>query len=257
MRQPEADTPPTVTFAAARVASMVPSVSSELLTSRPTTETEPSGRVTSKASPNSERSVASSASKSWTSPPRDLQRRVSRLAHLDLLRRYARVPYDAGKPGETARPRPDSEQSQVGPAGDAQDPFVGIRVAPDDRLRARSSGRPGEERDSFVLGERDGLCVEHPGARLGERPHLFVRKLRQTNRVRDEAGIGRVDAVDIAVELAGLGAEGGSESHAGGVRAAAPERRDLALVRHPLVSGYDHDAPSRQLVLHAHRAHLR
>ena len=75
-------------------------------------------------------------------------------------------------------------------------------------------------------------------------------------RVGDGAGIGGVDAVDVAVDLAALGLEGGGEGDGGGVGAAAAQRGDLAAVAHPLVARDDDDLAAGELVLDAVRAHL-
>ena len=64
-------------------------------------------------------------------------------------------------------------------------------------------------------------------------------------RFRNDAGIGRVDAVDVGVDLALVGGERRRERHARGVGAAAAERRDVAVGVHALEPGDDHDRRRR------------
>ena len=60
--------------------------------------------------------------------------------------------------------------------------------------------------------------------------------------VRHDPRVGRVDAVDVRIDLAGVGAEGGGKRDGGRVRAAAAERRDVELRGNALEAG-DEDDP--------------
>ena len=91
---------------------------------------------------------------------------------------------------------------------------------------------------------------------LGQLLHLGIRDCVQPESFRNHARIGRVDSVHIGTDLAVTCAESGGERHRGRIRAATPERRDLALVGHPLKAGHDHDLVALQLVLNPHRAHF-
>ena len=81
-------------------------------------------------------------------------------------------------------------------------------------------------------------------------------ELGQVAGVGHGARIGGVDAVDVAVDLAAIGLERGGERDRRGVRAAAAERGDLALVAHALKAGDDHHLAALELVLDANRPHL-
>src|SRR5690606_2448647 len=62
-----------------------------------------------------------------------------------------------------------------------------------------------------------------------------------------DAGICRVDAVDIGKNEALLGLQGGSHCYSRSVRAATAQRRDVPLVVDTLEAGNDHDAASVQV----------
>ena len=73
--------------------------------------------------------------------------------------------------------------------------------------------------------------------------------------LRPRRGIGRVDPVDIAVDLA-IGVEGGREGHRRRVGATAAEGGHFALVRDPLETTDDHHVAGRELVEDPKRTHL-
>ncbi len=60
------------------------------------------------------------------------------------------------------------------------------------------------------------------------------------SRLRHHARIGGVDAVDIGVDVAAIGLDGGRERHRARVRAAAPERRDASRLRVEALEAGDH-----------------
>jgi hypothetical protein len=60
-------------------------------------------------------------------------------------------------------------------------------------------------------------------------------------RLRDDARVARVDAVDVGVDLADVGVERGGQGHGARDRAAAAERRDVALLVDALEAGDDRD----------------
>ena len=66
---------------------------------------------------------------------------------------------------------------------------------------------------------------------------------------RHDVRIGRVDAVDVGVDLAGIGVERGRDRDAGGVAAAAAERRDVALLVDALEPGDHRDLAGGERVL--------
>jgi hypothetical protein len=79
------------------------------------------------------------------------------------------------------------------------------------------------------------------GAEAGEFEHFVVGNLGELLRVRDDAGVGGVNAVDVRVDLAEVGLERGGERDGGEVGTAAAERGDLRLRRFALESGDDDD----------------
>ena len=75
--------------------------------------------------------------------------------------------------------------------------------------------------------------------------HLVVRDAGELARPRHQAGIARVDAVDVGVDLAHVRAERRRDGHGRRIRSASPERGDPAIVRDPLKPGDDHDLAGR------------
>jgi hypothetical protein len=116
--------------------------------------------------------------------------------------------------------------------------------------RARVDG------DAALLGELHCLRVQDLGAGFGQLLHLLVRQLEQAPRVRHHARVGGVDALHVAVDLAGLGIQRRRQGHRRRVGAAAAQRGDLLLVGDALVPGHDDDLAALQLVLHPEGPHL-
>src|SRR5262249_20008343 len=109
--------------------------------------------------------------------------------------------------------------------------------------------RPDVELDIVTTGDLDRAGCEH--ARAGRRhlEHLLVRERLELARVRNEPGIGGVDAVDVRVDLTNARTERGRKRYGRRVRAAASERRDLLLARHALEARDEHDlVPVARLV---------
>ena len=70
-------------------------------------------------------------------------------------------------------------------------------------------------------------------------------------RLGHDARIGRVDAVDVGVDLALVGRERGRQRDARGVRAAAAQRRDVAVRVDALEAGDDDDRAVGEVAAHA------
>ena len=70
---------------------------------------------------------------------------------------------------------------------------------------------------------------------------------------RADARVGAVDAGDVRVDLAAIGAQCGGQRHRRRVAAAAPQRRDVEVVRGALEAGDDHGPPGRKLTLDPRR----
>ena len=80
-----------------------------------------------------------------------------------------------------------------------------------------------------------------PGAEAGQLEHLVVADPVDLARLGDDPRVGRVDAVDVGVDLAGVGPEHGGQGHGGRVGAAAAQRRDVVVLVDPLEAGDDDD----------------
>ena len=83
--------------------------------------------------------------------------------------------------------------------------------------------------------------LQHARARRRHLEHLLERDDRQLARVGHDARVGAEDARHVGVDLAHLGADRGGERDRGRVRAAAAERRHVAVRRDALEAGDEHD----------------
>ncbi len=187
---------------------------------------------------------------------RDGARRFSRASRGDVESGTSSCPARSAKARRsrtgrlacTTRSRPTMARTCLG---------SGLSTATVSRAAADGIGRLARvDRDLGAARPLDGLRVEHLRPGLGHLLQAREIDLRQVHGLGHDARIGRVDAVDVAVDLAALGPERRREGHRGGVAAAATERRDLAAVAHALVTRDDDDATARQLVLDAVGAHL-
>ncbi len=97
--------------------------------------------------------------------------------------------------------------------------------------------------DAHVVIERelDRADLQHLGAERGELEHLLARDARELPCVGADPRVGRVDAVDVRVDLADVGLQRGGERHAGRVGAAAAERRDVSVLVLALEPRHDGD----------------
>ncbi len=111
-------------------------------------------------------------------------------------------------------------------------------------------------RDAGVARPLDRLGIQHLRPGLGHLLQARQVHLGQMHGLRNDARIRRVDAVDVAVDLAVRRPERRGERHRGRVAAAAPESRDLAPCAHALVARDDDDLAARELLLDANRSHL-
>jgi hypothetical protein len=84
--------------------------------------------------------------------------------------------------------------------------------------------------DGIFLGEHHGADLQHLGAGAGQLEHLVVGDARQFSRVRADAGVGGKNPFDIRVDLAGGGIEKRRQRHRAGVRAAAPQSRNVVVL---------------------------
>ena len=101
-------------------------------------------------------------------------------------------------------------------------------------------------RDAVLHPELDRADLQHLGAQRRELEHLLVADARRSCAPSGTTfGIGGVDAVDVGVDLADVGLERRRDRHGRRVGAAAPERRDVAVLVDALETGDDGDLPAR------------
>src|SRR5664280_1787856 len=143
----------------------------------------------------------------------------------------------------------DHDLGFVGRVGDGPDDrlfelLVGVhRVASvcDPRAFGVGEARPHVDGDAVLARVLDGAQGEHLRSRRGHLEHLVVGDAVDLAGLGHEARIGGVDAVDVGVDLAHVGAERVCQRHGRGVRAAAAERGDVAVRAHALEAGDEHD----------------
>ena len=93
--------------------------------------------------------------------------------------------------------------------------------------------------------ELDRAHLQDLGAERGHFQHLLERDLVEAARLRHDARIGGVDAVDVGVDVAAVGLDRGGDRDRRGVGAAAAERGDAAgVLVHALEAGDHRDLPA-------------
>ena len=146
--------------------------------------------------------------------------------------------------------RPPRTRSRAGPRDRDRAAPLAHDLAADARLgcRRRRPGSPWRARRwrSSPSSPTPPPARSAPWRPARRAPASRRSETRRAAAPRHDARIGGVDAVDVAADLAVLGAERRRERDRGRVRAAAAERRDLALVRHALEAGDDHDLAARR-----------
>ena len=94
----------------------------------------------------------------------------------------------------------------------------------------------------FIANSTERICSTLAPERR-QLEHLLVADAVDLARRRAHVRIGGVDAVDVGVDLAGVGLERRRDRHRRGVRAAAAERGDVALLVDALEAGDHRDLP--------------
>src|SRR5207302_3678868 len=75
---------------------------------------------------------------------------------------------------------------------------------------------------------------------------FLIGDLLQPSRLCFDARVGRIDTVDIRIDVATVGADGGGNRDCAGIRAAAAEGRQAVVGANPLETGDDGDLPLGQ-----------
>src|ERR1700688_110564 len=135
--------------------------------------------------------------------------------------------------------------------GDAGDDvaFHDFLLAADQRARRRAvrvdilrlvETGPDEYRHVVHHAEFHRADLQHLGALRGQFQHILERDLVEPPRLRHHAGVGGVDAVDVGIDVAAVGVNGGRDRHRRGIGTAAPERGDSAGLRIDALEAGDH-----------------
>ena len=95
----------------------------------------------------------------------------------------------------------------------------------------------------------DRAHLQHLGAQRRHFQHFFERHFGEPARLRHDPRIGRINAVDIGIDIAPVGRDRRSERNGGRVRAAPPERRHpIGGLMHALKPGDDGDLTRRKAI---------
>ena len=126
----------------------------------------------------------------------------------------------------------------------------------DPRAVSFLEGRADVEPHIVTARDLDRAGGQHACAGGRHLEHLVEADARQLAGAGDDARVGGVDAEDVGVDLAVVGAERGGERHGGRVGAAAAERRHLERRRDALEAGDEHDRALVERLVDPARAHL-
>ena len=131
-------------------------------------------------------------------------------------------------------------------------PVGRLRIAADDRARlvAEALAVADVDRHVELLAELDRPAVHHARAQAGQLQNLVVADAVHLAGLGHEPRIGREHAVDVGVNLAGVGIEHGRQGHGRRIAAAAAERRDVEVFVDPLEAGRDDDLAVVEQLLH-------
>src|SRR5215831_14800132 len=88
--------------------------------------------------------------------------------------------------------------------------------------------RAHEDTDVVHHPELDRAHLQHLGTQRGQLQHFLERDFVETTRFGDHAWVGGIDAIDIGVDVAPLGANSGRDRDRRGVGAATPKGGDAA-----------------------------
>ena len=157
---------------------------------------------------------------------------------------------------------PDGRHARDLPAARARDTrdLPALRAGHDERADAPLLARAHLDGHAVPCRQRDRTVVEHLRTVRGKAEHLVAGDGGEPPRRRAHARIGGINAVHVRINDTALRAEEGRERHGARVAAAAPERGDVSRRVNALKACREHDAPLRQLLpdaLRAHASHVR
>ncbi|OWK25321.1 hypothetical protein AJ87_11245 [Rhizobium yanglingense] len=96
-----------------------------------------------------------------------------------------------------------------------------------------------EGTDLVYHGKLDRADLQHLGAERGHFEHFLESDLFQSTRLRHDARIGRIDAVDIGIDIAAIGFDSSRDRHRRRIRTAAAKRRYPIVRPETLEAGDD------------------
>ena len=102
-----------------------------------------------------------------------------------------------------------------------------------------------------LLGKLDRPVVHHARPQAGQLQHFVVADPLDASGFGQQPRIGRVDAVDVGIDFAGLGVQHRRQGHGRRIAAAAAQRGDVVILVDSLKSGGDHDLAFVQRLPHA------
>ena len=148
----------------------------------------------------------------------------------------------AAMPGRSGT-RPQRDLRVVARVGDAGDILLFHDLVLVHHQRARHVGEARQHLNAHPLVHRqlDAAGLQHLGADRGQLQHLLVADPRELARLRHDARIGGVDAIDVGVDVAAVGLQRRRQRHGRGVRAAAAQRGDAVVGADALEAGHHGD----------------
>ena len=126
----------------------------------------------------------------------------------------------------------------------------------DNGLPARIESAAGIDGNVLFFSKLHGMGVQHLGAGRAHFLHNRIGNLGQVSGLGHDRRIRRVNAVYIGINLTALGIKGRCQGHGGGIRAAASQGGNVALVAYPLKATDDHDLALGHFILHSKRPDL-
>ena len=126
----------------------------------------------------------------------------------------------------------------------------------DEAARAFFPARSDGDGYGTLLCERHAALMQHLRALLREQQHIVIRNAFPAQRIGAEARVGGIDPVHIGIDDELIGVKRRGERHGARIRAAAPERCDIALLIKALKARHDHDASLFELAPDALRADI-